>query len=245
MEKGKSKKVSREKCDDRLHQAHEKLQKAHQELRDSHVEMIFRLALMAEFRDPVTGTHLVRVADYSSAIAEGYGLSPEEIEIIRFASPMHDVGKIILSDQILKKKGKLDSGEVKDMRRHTETGFEIFREAKSPVLKACGVIALTHHERFDGTGYPNKLKGDQIHLYGRIVALADCFDAYTSKRPYKEAIDFEESASMVMERAGTHFDPAVVMAFAKNKDKIKKIWEANQDIEDFLKEMEMVKKKID
>lgn len=217
-----------------IHDAYEKIKKAYRELRESNLEMIFRLALIAESRDASTGVHLVRIADYSAIIAEEMELSPREVDIIRHASPMHDIGKITLPDSILKKQGKLTSEERFMMMKHPEAGARIFHNAKSPVMRACGVIALTHHERFDGKGYPHGLKGENIPLYGRIVGLADCFDAYTSKRPYKEAYGFEESVSMVVEKAGTHFDPAVVMAFMRNKDKIKRTWEANRDIEEFL-----------
>ena len=198
---------------------------------------------MAEYRDPDTGVHLARIADYSTIIAKGLDLSPNEIDIIRYASPMHDVGKIMIPDAILKKKGKLTEEERALMHKHTEVGAEIFKNARSPIMKACGTIALVHHERFDGSGYPEHLKGKQIPLYGRIVALADCFDAYTSRRPYKKAYEFDRSFSMVMERVGTHFDPEVVMAFARDKNKIKKIWEAHRDIAVFLGDMEMIDRK--
>jgi putative two-component system response regulator len=213
------------------------LKKSYKELRGSHVEMIFNLALMAELRDAATGGHLVRIADYSAAIAEALGLSENEIEIIRYASAMHDIGKIVLPDKILLKNGSLTTEEKEQVKKHPETGAEVFRNAKSPMMRACRDIALTHHERFDGTGYPEGLKGDEIPLYGRIVALADCFDAYATERSYKKAFSFEKSVAMVVARAGSHFDPSVVRAFLKTKNKIRKIWEANQDIELFLKDM--------
>ncbi len=229
----------REKKDfqDKVHVAYQQLEKAYRDLKDAHVEMIFRMALLAEYRDPTTGIHLVRVADYSGITAEGMGLPKEEVEIIRYASPMHDIGKIMLPDSVLKKEGNLTDEERELMKNHPRVAASIFKNAKSPMLEACGVIALSHHERFDGTGYPDALKGEEIPLYGRIVALADCFDAYTSERLYKKAYGFEESVSMVVERAGTHFDPAVVMAFVRNKEKARRIWSANRDIEEFLRDM--------
>jgi len=233
MEKKKQVKTYRK----RITNAYDKLKDAYKELRNSHIEMIFRLALMAEFRDPVTGAHLVRVADYSAVVAEGVGLSIEDIEIIRDASPMHDVGKMVVPDHILKKRGKLTDEERELMKKHSSASADIFKNASSPMMKACGIIALTHHERFDGTGYPRGLKGEEIPMYGRIVALADCFDALTSKRPYKDAFGFDESVQMVIDSAGKHFDPSVVHAFVRNKPKIRIIWEANKDIEEFLKEM--------
>jgi HD-GYP domain-containing protein (c-di-GMP phosphodiesterase class II) len=222
----------------KLKEAYKQLKQAYSELRESHVEMIFNLALMAELRDSDTGGHLVRIADYSAAIAEGLGLPRKEVETIRYASAMHDIGKIMLPDSILKKRGSLTPQEKDLVHRHARVGADIFRDPRSRMMKACRDIALTHHERFDGTGYPQGLKGEEIPLYGRIVALADCFDAYATKRSYKKAFSFERSVSMIVERAGTHFDPAVVRAFVKNKNKIKKIWDANQDISHFLKDMD-------
>jgi putative two-component system response regulator len=221
--------------------AYEKLEKAYRELKEANLEMVFRLALMAEHRDISTGVHLVRIADYSAVIAEGLGLPEREVEIIRHASPMHDAGKIMLPDNILKKKGKLTHEEMEIVKKHPAAGADIFKNAKSPIMKACGIIALTHHERFDGSGYPRGLKGEEIPLYGRIVCLADFFDAFSSKRPYKEARSFDESVAAVMEGAGKHFDPAVVMAFVRNKEKIRGIWEANRDIADFLESAGLMK----
>jgi len=221
----------------RTETAYQKLKSAYRELKDSHIEMVFRLALIAEYRDPATGIHLVRIADYSTAIAEALQLPASEVDLLRYSSPMHDIGKIMLPDIILKKKGRLTLKEKELMRKHPEVGARIFEDAKSPMMRACGVIAMSHHERFDGKGYPCGIKGEDIPLYGRIVAVADCFDAYASKRPYKIAYGFEKSFSMIMERAGGHFDPAVVMAFSRDKKKIKRIWDANRNIEAFLAEM--------
>jgi len=216
------------------------LKEAYNKLEDSQIEMIFRVALLTEFRDPTTGAHLVRIADYSAIIAEACALPKEEVNIVRLASPMHDIGKIILPDSILKKPGKLTSEEIQLMRKHPEVGAEVFKNAKSDIMKACEVIARTHHEHFDGSGYPSGLKGEKIPLYGRIVAIADCFDALTTKRPYKEAFSFDKAVSIIKEEAGTHFDPAVVIAFLRSKEKIKKILKSNKDIEVFLEDMGII-----
>jgi putative two-component system response regulator len=218
-----------------LHHAHEKLKKAYLELRNSNIQMIFRLAVIAEYRDMTTGTHLVRIADYSAIIAQAMKLPKSDVELIRYSSPMHDIGKIILPDAILKKKGKLTAAERDIMKRHPFVGAEIFRNSNSPIMRACGIIALSHHERYDGSGYPNGIKKKKIPLYGRIVGVADVFDALTSERPYKKAFSFEKSASMIVALSGTHFDPEVVKAFVRSKDKIEGVWEANRDIEGFLK----------
>jgi len=221
----------------RIPLVYEKLKASYRELKESHIEMIFRMALLAEYRDNDTGTHLVRISDYSSLIAESMGLSTKEIILVRYASPMHDIGKIMIPDSILKKNGKLTEEETKIMRQHPVVGADIFKNSKSPLMQACGLIALTHHERFDGAGYPNGIKGEDIPLYGRIVAVSDCFDAYASKRSYKKAFTFDDSVEMIKERAFTHFDPQVVMAFMKVKDKVKTIWQANKDIHDFIEDM--------
>ncbi|MDP8298903.1 MAG: HD domain-containing phosphohydrolase [Candidatus Tantalella remota] len=223
-----------------LQAAHGELQETYRRLKDAHIEMIFRMALISEYRHHAMGTHLVRITDYSAVLAEGLGLLSEEVEIIRYASPMHDIGKIMLPDSILNKKGKLTDEEANLMREHPRVGADIFKNAKSPLLKACRTIALTHHERYDGKGYPAGIKGEEIPLYGRIVALADCFDAFISKRTYKEAYSFDKSVSMIKERAGGHFDPVLVDVFEDNKDKIKQIFNANRDIDDFLENMGIV-----
>jgi putative two-component system response regulator len=217
--------------------AYKKLKEAYRQLRGSHIEMVFRLALLAEYRDLTTGSHLVRISEYSAIIAEGLDLPKKEIELIRYASPMHDIGKVILPDSILKKEGKLTTTERELVKKHPLVAAAIFKNATAPLMKACGMIALAHHERFDGSGYPQGLKGKKIPLYGRIVGLADVFDALISERPYKKAYDFDKAVSMIVEGAGKDFDPDVVMAFVRNREKIKRIWQANLDIELFLKEM--------
>jgi len=229
----KAKKHAKQK----IREAYTELKESYRKLEDSQIEMIFRLALLTELKDPSTGAHLVRIADYSAIIAEGMSLSKEEVHLIRLASPMHDIGKIIIPDSILNKKGKLDDKQMALIRKHPEVGSEIFKNAKSQIMQACRVIAYTHHEHFDGSGYPRGLKGENIPLYGRIVALADCFDALTSKRSYKDAYSFEKAVSIISEEAGTHFDPAVVISFIRNKEKIRKILEANRDIAIFLENM--------
>ncbi len=230
-------KKTRESYRREIKKAYDKLNKAYRELRDSNIQIIFRVAVMAEYRDLTTGTHLVRIADYSAIIAEGMGLPRSEVELIRYSSPMHDIGKLMLPDSILKKKGKLSGKEWELMRRHPLVGSEIFRNSTSPLMKSCGVIALTHHERHDGSGYPAGLKGNGIPLYGRIVGIADVFDALTSNRPYKKAYGFNRSVSMITDMAGSHFDPEIVAAFIRSKDRLKGVWQANRDIEDFIRDI--------
>ena len=219
-----------------LKKAYQQLKKAYQEVKDSYAEMIFRLALVAEYKDEVTGSHLVRIADYSTEIAKGLGLSKKEIDYLRYASPMHDIGKLVLPDAILKKKAGLTPEEREAVKKHTTLGADIFKGSRSPLLKTARVIILTHHERYYGTGYPKGLKEKGIPLFGRIVALADVFDALTSNRSYRKEYGFRQALTIIKEQSGTHFDPDVVKAFLKRKAKIKRIWQATKDIESFLSE---------
>jgi HD-GYP domain-containing protein (c-di-GMP phosphodiesterase class II) len=191
-----------------------------QELKDAYLDTIFRLAVAAEYKDEDTSAHIHRMSLYSAIIAEGLGLSPEEVESIRYASPMHDIGKLGIPDAILLKPGKLTADEFKVMESHTLFGGKILENAKADLLRASEQIALTHHEKWDGSGYPRGLQGENIPLCGRIVALADVFDALTSKRCYKPAFPLEDSLRIIREGKGRHFDPKVVQAFEANMAKI-------------------------
>jgi len=212
------------------------LQKAYAEIKDSYSEMIFRFALAAEYKDESTGMHLVKIADYCTEIASALKLSKQDVDYLRYASPMHDIGKLIIPDAILKKESGLTPEEREVMKKHPALGADIFKGSHSSLLKAARIISLTHHERYDGTGYPQGLKGREIPIFGRVTALADVFDALTSKRPYKEAYGFDEAVRIIKDASGTQFDPDVVNAFLKSLDKIKKIWQATRDIEMFLAE---------
>ena len=223
--------------EEKIKKSHKQLKKAYEEIRESYREMIFRFALMAEYKDASTGTHLVRIADYGTEIARGLGLSKGDIYNLKYASPMHDIGKLVIPDAILKKESGLTPEEREVVKKHTTLGADIFKGARSPVLKVARIISLTHHERYDGTGYPQGLKGKQIPLFGRIIALVDVFDALTSKRPYKEAYGFDEAIRMIKDESGKYFDPVIVKAFLDREDRIRKIWRATKDIESFLSDM--------
>ncbi|MBU0571023.1 MAG: HD domain-containing protein [Candidatus Omnitrophica bacterium] len=223
----------------RVKDAYKNLEKSYLEVKDSYTEMIFRLALVAEHKDETTGTHLVRIADYSTEISRGLDLSESDIERIKYASPMHDIGKLIIPDEILKKPSGLTPEEREVMKQHAKLGADIFQGSHSPLLKAARDICLAHHERYDGTGYPEGLKGDEIPLYGKIVALADVFDALTSVRPYKKAFEFSDAVDLIKDQAGKHFDPKIVKAFLGRLDRIKEIWQATKDIEQFVAEKDM------
>ncbi len=201
----------------------EQVQKATAQVRAREREVIHRLAQAAEYRDPETGAHLLRMAHYSRLIARNLGLPESEQTLILEAAPMHDVGKMGTPDHILLKPGRLSDEEMAIMRKHTEIGGMILGGSSSPLLQAAAEIALTHHEKYDGTGYPKGTRGQAIPLYGRIVAVADVFDALTSKRPYKEAWEYERAVATIREGRGNHFDPTCVSAFLVDEESIKSI----------------------
>ena len=209
----------------------EKVAEATSEILDREHEMITRLSRAAEFRDPETGAHIHRMSNYSQLIAKQLGLPQVELEVILRAAPMHDVGKIAIPDNILLKPGKLDAAEWEIMKTHAEKGWEILRGSRSSLLDVAAEIAYSHHEKFDGSGYPRGLVGENIPLYGRIVAVADVFDALTTERPYKKAWAIEDAMDFLFSNAGTHFDPLCVAAFIARIQEALVIRASFQDIE--------------
>jgi putative two-component system response regulator len=183
------------------------------ELQQTALETIHRLTRAAEYRDDDTGLHILRMSHYAATIAQQMGQDRDEVESLLYAAPMHDVGKIGIPDGILLKKGKLAPEEWEIMKTHATLGARILEGSHSEIIQLAELIALTHHEKWDGNGYPNGLKGEEIPLVGRIAAVADVFDALTSKRPYKEAFPVEKAKSILHADRGSHFDPAVVDAF--------------------------------
>ncbi len=196
---------------------------------EAYLDTIRRLAIAAEYRDEGTAAHIMRMSNYAAALAKGLKFPPGKIEIVLHASPMHDVGKIGIPDGILLKKGKLEDKEWEIMRRHTTIGSRILKESNSDFLKAGEVIAASHHEKWDGSGYPNGLKGEEIPHLGRICAVADVFDALTTKRPYKEAFSNEAAFDIIKKGRGTHFDPEVVDIFFEKIEEIINIQNTFQD----------------
>jgi len=203
------------------------LKTTNQKLQESYLDTIHRLALAAEYKDEDTGDHIVRMSRYCAFIANKYGLPPMEVHHILYASPMHDIGKIGVPDDILMKPGKLTDEEFEIMKTHTTIGAKILAHSKSEILKVAEQIALYHHEKWNGTGYPHGLSGDTIPLTARIVAVADAFDALTSKRPYKDPYPFEVACDIIKKERGQHFDPTVVDVFLRNIDEIVKIKQKN------------------
>ena len=186
-------------------------------------ETLLRLAKAGEYRDEITGYHVVRMAKYSREIAEALGLSEKECDEIEYAAPMHDIGKIGIQDKILLKPGKFEPQEWLDMQQHTIIGHSILSNSQSRYIQTGSIIALNHHERFDGSGYPNGMSGKDIPLVARIVAVADVYDALISPRPYKLGWDAKEAQDYLHKHAGTQFDPICVEAFFERLDNISSI----------------------
>jgi len=209
-----------EKKTSNLKQALDDLQIASEKLRLYSMDTILRLSQAAEYKDTDTGEHIQRISYYIQAIGKAMTLSDEEIEAYQYASPMHDVGKIGIPDHILMKPGPLDKSEWEIMKQHTVIGGKILGGSDSSILKTAETIALTHHEKWNGRGYPHGLKGLDIPMAGRITAIADVFDALTSKRPYKEAFSVEKAFEIMAEDRGKSFDPELLDAFFSIKTEI-------------------------
>ena len=194
-----------------------------EELRATRLEIVQRLGLAAEYKDNETGLHVIRMSHFSRILGIAAGMSEVEADDLLHAAPMHDVGKIGIPDRILQKPGPLDPDEWKVMQSHVTIGAEIIGEHGGGMLALASQIALTHHEKYDGSGYPNGLRGEDIPLVGRIVAIADVFDALTSKRPYKKAWTEDEALTFLREQKGRHFDPALVDLFLEQMPAVRAV----------------------
>ncbi len=193
----------------------ENLERRH-EIESTQKEIIYTLGEIAETRSQETGFHVKRVAEYTKLLALKYGLSEEEANLLALASPMHDIGKVGISDSILNKPGKLTPEEYATMQGHALSGYEMLKHSSRPILKTAAIIALQHHEKYDGGGYPHGLKGDDIHLYGRITAIADVFDALASDRVYKKAWSLGDIVELFRRERGRHFDPVLTDLFLEH-----------------------------
>jgi putative two-component system response regulator len=197
------------------------LRQALKKLKEVSLESIFHLCRAAEYKDENTGDHIKRMSHYASAVARKMGLNKQTVEDLLYTAPMHDAGKIGIPDHILLKPSKLNNKEWETMKQHTIVGAQILAGSGAKFIKLAEIIALTHHERWDGSGYPKGLKGSKIPLIGRIAAIADVFDALTSKRPYRmKPFSLEEAFNYIKEGRGRHFDPKVVDAFFATKNEI-------------------------
>jgi response regulator RpfG family c-di-GMP phosphodiesterase len=189
------------------------LKKRNQELENTRREIVERLGRAAEYRDNETGMHVIRMSNYSAALARAANLTEEQCDLILQASPMHDVGKIGIRDNVLLKPGKLEGDEWINMKTHVDIGVSILSGGDSKIIQLAQEIAATHHEKYDGTGYPKGLKGEEVSIYGRIVPICDIFDALTSVRPYKKAWTVEDAINLLKQEKGKHFDPDLVEKF--------------------------------
>ncbi len=203
-----------------LRQALADMAEAQRRTQEAHLDTLQRLVIAAEYKDEDTAVHLQRMSRYAALLAQRLNLPPGEVELIRLASPMHDVGKIGIPEVILLKPGKFTEEEFERMKQHTHIGSRILNGSPSELLKAGEIIALTHHEKWDGTGYPNGLAGEAIPLWGRISTVADVFDALTSERPYKKAFSNEQAVKILQEGRAKHFDPALLDLFLDRFDEV-------------------------
>ncbi len=208
---------------DALNNTVKELKAKNKELEEAYLDTIHRLVLAAEYKDNETGRHIERMSRYSALIAEKLGLTAIETQNILYASPMHDVGKIAIPDEILMKSSKLTKNEFNVMKKHSTLGAALLSNSNSQVLKLAEKIALSHHERWNGAGYPQGISGEKIPIAGKIVALADVFDALTSKRSYKDPYPVEIACKIIEKERGKLFDPDVVDVFLENIDEIIKI----------------------
>ena len=215
---------------DRAHLLEQKVAEATLEIRIREQETLLRLAKAGEYRDEETGNHVLRMAKFARLMAEKLGCPEGDCHVIEVAAPMHDIGKIGIPDGILLKAGKLDEDEQRIMRKHARIGYEILKDSPSKYLQMGAVIALGHHERYDGTGYPSRLHGYEIPLEARIVAIADVFDALTSDRPYKKAWSIQDAINYLSAERGKHFDPECIDAFHAQFTKILSIRERFLDL---------------
>jgi putative two-component system response regulator len=202
-----------------------------EELNRTRLQVVQRLGRAAEYRDNETGLHTIRMSKYSAHLARSMGWSDAQADLLLHASPLHDLGKIGIPDNILLKPGKLDAAEWEIMKTHVTIGARILGDADTELLQLAAEIALAHHEKWDGSGYPNGLAGNSIPISARIVALADVFDALTTERPYKKAWPVEQAVSFIQEQAGQHFDPVVVEHFMRELPALLRIRERYQEPE--------------
>ena len=226
-----------ERSDRRQRQEYDQLQEKllevealNHEIEETQKEVVFTMGAIGESRSKETGNHVKRVAGYSKIFALACGMDEAEAEMLKQASPMHDIGKVAIPDAILNKPGKLTEDEFIIMEQHAKLGYEMLKHSKRPLLLAAATVAHEHHEKYDGTGYPRGLVGDNIHIYGRITAIADVFDALGSDRVYKKAWEDERIFDLFRSERGKHFDPNLVDLFFEHIEEILSVREVYRDI---------------
>jgi len=218
------------RSDKRQQKEYDELMALKIEIEETQKEIIFTMGAVGESRSKETGNHVKRVAEYSYILAKDYGLDLAECEMLKQASPMHDIGKIAIPDSILNKPARFTPEEFEVMKKHAQLGYDMLKHSQRPLLKTASIVAYEHHEKWDGTGYPNGLSRDEIHIYGRITALADVFDALGSDRVYKEAWDDEKIFKLFRDERGKHFDPKLIDIFFENLDEFLMIRDRLKDI---------------
>jgi len=226
-----------EQSDRRQRQEYDQLQEKllevealNSEIEETQKEVVFTMGAIGESRSKETGNHVKRVAGYSKILALAYGMDEAEAEMLKQASPMHDIGKVAIPDAVLNKPAKLTEDEFMIMEQHARLGYEMLKHSKRPLLLTAATVAYAHHEKYDGTGYPRGLKGEDIHIYGRITALADVFDALGSDRVYKKAWDDEHIFDLFRSERAKHFDPKLVDLFFDNIEEIIAVRETYRDV---------------
>lgn len=205
----------------RSYRALETIQNLNRELDNTQKELIYTLGEIAEFRTANEAFHIQRVGEISAMLGRKTGLAEEEANLLNLAASMHDFGKIAIREDIINKPGKLTDDEFEIIKTHSMLGHEIFKRSRRPLLRMAAIIAKEHHENYDGSGYPDGLKGDAIHLYSRIVALVDVYDALCHKRVYKEAWDEADAIDELKRQSGIKFDPALLAQFLENMDEVR------------------------
>ena len=225
------------RSDKRQKQEYDELQKKfaevealQKEIEETQKEVVFTMGAIGESRSKETGNHVKRVAQYSKILALYYGMDKKEAEMLKQASPMHDIGKVAIPDAVLNKPGRFNESERKIMDTHAQLGFDMLNKSNRPLLQMATTVAYEHHEKWNGKGYPQGLKGEEIHIYGRITALADVFDALGSSRVYKEAWDDERIFKMFKEERGEHFDPKLIDIFFENLDEFLEVRDSLKDV---------------
>lgn len=213
-----------------MDQALEEIIALNKEIEDTQREVVFTMGSIGESRSKETGNHVKRVAEYTKLLALNYGLDENEAEMLKQASPMHDIGKVAIPDAVLNKPGRFDEQERKIMDTHAALGFEMLKNSQRILLKMAATVAYEHHEKWDGSGYPRALSGEDIHIYGRITALADVFDALGSDRVYKQAWSDEKIFTLFKEERGKHFDPKLVDIFFEHLDEFLAIRDRLKDV---------------
>ena len=220
----------KEHLEEKVQEATKEILELNEEIEDTQKEVVFTMGAIGESRSKETGNHVKRVAEYSKIFALHYGLDKKDAELLKQASPMHDIGKVAIPDSILKKPTKLTQNEFNTMKEHCITGYEMLKNSNRPLLQTASIVSLEHHEKWDGSGYPKGLIGEEIHIYGRITAIADVFDALGSHRCYKKAWSDEEIFKLFKKERGKHFDPKLVDIFFDNLDDFLEVRKSLQDI---------------